>query len=350
MAAPIEPEIRQGYRLLGHENGLTELFAKSRHYKSGKENVDHNRKYDAFPKHWYAQEEDTVVSFVLKFHENHTVMYGINPRYEIFRNERGFVRSARDGEIRVSQNLLLDYDFKDKNPSEAQRSELISYLLTEVRDYFFDLGLEAPPVIDSGRGANLLVCYEPIAVQHVPDIVARLRKFASEVSDDHKDAFERFEVKQDNTQDLGRYLRVIATAKPEVGITSKVYGGSRVEDKGFREYLLNMEFSTVHQSIARGTGGGLELAIGSELPSSFQMLLEKDRRLEELYAGQGKIDGSDVSGSGYDYSLVRRMLQLGYTDVQEIASVLAVRPNGSVQNSGKGEEYIRRTIANALIK
>ncbi len=40
----------------------------------------------------------------------------------------------------------------------------------------------------------------------------------------------------------------------------------------------------------------------------------------------------------------------GYKNIDELATILAVRPDGSVRNSGKDIRYIKRTIANALLK
>lgn len=41
---------------------------------------------------------------------------------------------------------------------------------------------------------------------------------------------------------------------------------------------------------------------------------------------------------------------MGHHDLDELATILSMRPGGSVQSHGKGENYIRRTIANALVK
>ena len=72
--------------------------------------------------------------------------------------------------------------------------------------------------------------------------------------------------------------------------------------------------------------------------------------MQKLWLGEGKPEGLDTSSSGYDHTLVRRLLQLGHTDIGELATILAERPEGSVRTCGTDEGYIRRTIAATLLK
>ena len=147
------------------------------------------------------------------------------------------------------------------------------------------------------------------------------------------------------TQVLRQMLRVFGTAKPRVGIVSKFYGAGRVEDARLREHVLSM--SLPDQAAA---GGDLGLRLGSELPAWFSSLLVQDAAVQKLWLGQDKPEGLDTSASGYDHSLIRRLLNMGHTDVAELATVLALRPGGSAVKHGKGDAYIRRTIASALTK
>ena len=48
-------------------------------------------------------------------------------------------------------------------------------------------------------------------------------------------------------------------------------------------------------------------------------------------------------------SLLRKLLHLGYKNIDELATILALRPEGSVRKSGKGEGYLRTTLAKALM-
>ena len=70
----------------------------------------------------------------------------------------------------------------------------------------------------------------------------------------------------------------------------------------------------------------------------------------QLWNAKGKPANRDTTRTGYDYSLIKRLLWRGYKDLDDLATVLALRPEGAVRKSGKGDQYIRRTIANALLK
>jgi hypothetical protein len=55
-----------------------------------------------------------------------------------------------------------------------------------------------------------------------------------------------------------------------------------------------------------------------------------------------------IPRTGYDFSLVKECMQKGITDVVVLATFLKLRPEGAVQKSGKGDSYMRLTIANAI--
>ena len=146
-------------------------------------------------------------------------------------------------------------------------------------------------------------------------------------------------------------VKIYGTAKPG-GRLSRFYGQQRVEDSALSEHLLTLTVSEAqarHQGPA-GKGGNFELQPGEELPEWLPRLLEQDRELNELWQGKGKPATADTSRSGFDYSVARRLLRLGYHDIDDLATVLALRPEGSVRSSGKGPEYLKRTIAAALVR
>ena len=58
--------------------------------------------------------------------------------------------------------------------------------------------------------------------------------------------------------------------------------------------------------------------------------------------------GGDSSRSGYDYRLMCSLLSRGYHNIDELSTILSLRPDGKVQRGRKDERYIRLTIANAL--
>jgi len=86
------------------------------------------------------------------------------------------------------------------------------------------------------------------------------------------------------------------------------------------------------------------------LPDWFTALLTNDNQIRNLWEGSGKPGNTDTSRTGFDYSLVRRLLYLGHRDIDELSTILALRPDGGVKASAKGPDYIRRTIGNAPAK
>ena len=120
------------YRWLGH-TGYTELNAFHPDYKPEREHFEWNKRHQTFPRVWYARDESTLLDFVRKNAQSRMVCYGINPRPAIFRNSRGYGRAARDSEIQVSQNLILDFDFEGKPANQQQ--ELLKGFLHRVEEY-----------------------------------------------------------------------------------------------------------------------------------------------------------------------------------------------------------------------
>jgi hypothetical protein len=332
-------DILASYRWLGHQ-GFTELNAYHRDYEPGPENFDWNLKHNLFPIVGYTRSEHGVAGFVRKHHAYRMLCYGLNPRPRMFTNDNRRPRSAREHEIQISQNLLIDIDVASKQPSEGQIAEL-GDTLTRAEDYFLDQGFMAPVRAFTGRGYHLLFAFPEIKVSECPDIASRLRQF----SEGFKSAYGReladFDARVDSTHDLRRMVKMYGSAKPQVGIISKFYSGERLEDERLRTYLLGLE-SREERKIA------LRLDAG-ELPPWFETVLQKDARTRELWSGAGKLAG-DTSRSGYDYSLVLRLMGLGHTDICDLATILALRPEGAVQKSGKGDSYIRHTIANAILR
>lgn len=331
-------DVITSYRWLGHQ-GFTELNAYHRDYQPGPENFDWNLKHNLFPVVAYTRSEQGVAGFVRKYHDYRMLCYGLNPRPRMFENDNRRPRSAREHEIEISQNLLIDIDVASKQPSAAQIAEL-GDAVKRADDCFLDQGLNAPVKAFTGRGYHQLFAFPEISVTECPDIASRLRQFSEGFKSTYGRELAAFDARVDSTHDLRRMVKIYGTAKPQVGIISKFYGSERLEDERLRAYLLGLE-PQQERNIALRTSG--------ELPPWFETVLQRDARTRELWSGSGKLAG-DTSRSGYDYSLVLRLMGLGYTDISDLATVLALRPEGAVQKSGKGDSYIRHTIANVILR
>ncbi len=344
-------QVVDSYDWLGHE-GVTELFAQNPEYKPGKKHFEWNRKHQTMPVTAYAGSVDDVTAFVRKHAGTRMVCMSLNERPEEFKNQWGYPRAAKEPEVELSRNLMIDIDFENKQPSKTQLLGLEEYIKKEIFAWYQDLGFLKPVLSFSGRGYHLFTGYEPITVATTPDIAQRLRKFNFELHDSHKDGLGGIGAEVDtNVFDLRRMVKIPSTAKPGVGVNSVWYGGKRQVDAGLHSYLFSMvldEAKTSRQSMAPVYGPKL-ITADSELPDLFRHLLRHDEKLRDLWHGRRKVNG-DASRSGYDFSLTRHLIVQGYRNIDDLATVLIARPDGAVRQAGKGEDYVRRTIANAILK
>ncbi len=329
-------DVRNSFQWLGHK-AYTELNAFHPRYKRG--DFEWNRENKSFPVIWYTRKAAEVVRFVVKYSASRTVCYGINPRPRIFKKDSGYVRSALEDEIEISQNLLFDFDLESAQITKAQIFACKEFF-KRTEGYFRELGLLPPVRAFTGRGIHLLFAYPEIMVKEHQDIGERLKEFRCKFCFEHKRNLDSLELKLDKTQDLRRMVRIYGTAKPDVGIVSRFYGQERIEDEALRGYLLRLALP--EPEVKKGV-----LKIGSELPQWFQKLLETDKQIHALWSGTGKPGNTDRSRSGFDYSLAKRLIWLGYRNIDELATILALRPDAGVRE--KGEQYIRRTIGKAIL-
>lgn len=152
------------------------------------------------------------------------------------------------------------------------------------------------------------------------------------------------DIELDNTTDLRRVAKIYGTKKPfKNSKVSRFFGEKRMEDSVLRESLLSLDIDETIES-------DIVLVIPDGLPENFIQLLDQDPTIQNLWNNRGKIVTLDISRSGYDFTLIKECIKKGITDINELSAILALRPEGAVQKSGKNEQYIKRTIGNALFK
>lgn len=330
-------DIVVSYEWLGHsKHGYTELCAFHRDYKPGKENFAANLANKSLPKTWYTKNASAAVKFAKEYFRDHTCCFSINPRTYVCKTKNGYTRRARESDIELVTNIYFDID-PVSEPTDEQIAELELFLLG-TEQYFPDLGIMKPVKAFTGRGYHLLFAIPPIKVKDSPDIKDRLNQFRQGFCQEFCKDLSGLELKLDNTQDLCRLAKIYGTRKPGGRRVSRFYGSERVEDQALKDCLLNMSIE-VREDVP--------VKISRSLPENFVKLLRHDPETKQLWEGTGKTDG-DTSNSGYDFSLTKRCLRQGITDVKDIAAILALRPRGAVQMSGKGQKYIKLTIANAI--
>lgn len=339
-------DVIQSYHWLGHQgHGYTELLAIHPDYKPGRENYEQNLKYKAFPKVRYAKNENQVLSFLSKYHGTHMCCYGVNPRPEILKGTKGYPRCARDDEIAVVNNFYLDFDFIDSDNDNGHPKKFKA-LLEEMDAYLSEKGIHSPARAFSGNGYHLLFPLPAVTVKEHEDIGDRLNAFLKEVHGKFSSDMDSIGIRLDNTTDLARIAKIYGTKKPGNASISRFYGGERAEDNVLLDYLLSL--TVEHTQPARKPGGDkLPVKTYEKLPPGFLEMVEKDTELASLWSGTGKNSG-DTSKSGYDMSLIHACIRRGITDVKALATILALREDGAVKGSGKGDEYIRLTVVKAL--
>jgi hypothetical protein len=211
-------------------------------------------------------------------------------------------------------------------------------LLDDIDFFLKKLKITPPVRAFTGLGFHMLFALPPLSVKEFPDIKEKLNLFRHEVQYEFSDAMKRIGVRMDNTMDLSRVAKIYGTRKPHGKYCSLFFGKERVEDKVLLDYLKSLE----HEERPVDT-----VPVLNELPESFRQLLAEDEKVQRLWEGVGKSAG-DVTRSGYDFSLTKECMQNGITDLVELATILILRPEGAVQKSGKGDSYVRLTIANAI--
>ncbi len=333
-------DVKASFAWLGHAPHFTELSAFHKDYLPGKQHYESNFKNRAFPKIEYAKTAKQVERFVKKNYKDHLLCFGLNPRTQVFVNNRNFPRSAKESEIELVKNVLFDFDFKEKKYLEEKLAELeINFM--QFDEYFFDNGLKEKPVrAFTGQGYHLLFATNNINVKEHPDIKMRIKAFQENFKNEFNDVLDGVGAIVDSTYSLSQKIKIYGTAKPSVNkAVSCFFGGERIEDSGLRDYLLNMKLPEIKET-------SLDEKITGELPKLFVSLLERDQNLKNLWMGEGKNNG-DSTRSGYDFSLTQYLLKLGFSDLDQLKQILIHRPNGAVQH-GKGDQYVKLTLANAI--
>jgi hypothetical protein len=143
--------LRHGFRWLGHGGGVTEVVALHPSYRAGYPKWNHQ--YKAWPVTTYLTLEQELLRFVDRYAGDRMVCYGLNPRPAPLLQETGKPRSAKESDIMVGQNLLLDLDAHDG------RAPPFDEIVSRASDYVRSLGLRRPLESRTGRGLHLLFAY-----------------------------------------------------------------------------------------------------------------------------------------------------------------------------------------------
>ncbi len=320
------------------KHGYSELIALNKDFKPGREHIEENKANNSFHKIWYSYRLGAFIRFVQEYYKDHMLCVGVNPRPTALKSEQGYNRGATDADIEQVTHFYFDIDFEGKNPTDMQLADL-RLALMKMEAFYQDQGFETPTLNYSGNGYHIIHKLPPVAVSDYPDIKARQHVFRGEFQSGFSGELSRLEAIIDNTLDLSRKIKLPGTKKPGHSRISSLEYVNHKPDEALRDYLLSLDIQPKDDL-------PLEIRV-KDMPERFAGLLKQDRFIRDFWNGTGKTKG-DTSRSGYDYSLIRRCLRLGVTDINDLYAILALRPGGSVRAAGKGEKYVRNTIANAI--
>ena len=326
-----------GFDWLGFVGGdCVELCAVDCGYRKG---VVGTERRGLWPVVGYVCSVGEYLDFVKRYAGERLVLVGLNPRVGVLRRGGRVVASSAEN-VRGSRTYLIDIDVVDGGGGMG----LEFFLDGRVDVWFRDHGFLRPVRSWSGGGGvHLMLAYPEMLVCDVPDVGERLRCFRDVLVGEFGPELARLGARIDpSTYDLGRRVKAFGTGKPG-GRRSRFDAVDREEDAAVRDYLLGLK--VVAQE--KPGGAGVVMPVGECLPEWFERLMRQDRWTRLLYEGRGKRWG-DRSPSGFDFSLVLHLVQLGYRDVGELQTVVWLRPASTARRKGVG--YVRRTVAQALCR
>jgi len=255
------------------------------------------------------------------------LFFGVLPRIK----NGGKTRDILPGRV-----LWVDLDFKDFEGGEA-----------EARKRLGELPLEPSFLVRSGHGLHL---YWLLQEQENATELSRLSKGLARV------------LGGDHAFDAARLLRLPGSYNrkdPENPIqvevealeSDRAYNISEIED------VLDLTGGGAEQALhspGEQTCAGPKLNLTEPMSDRVLALLDSQKAVRDLFEGRGKTpigqDGrsQDLTSSGYDFSFALSLVSRGVTDPSELARALACRPDGVAKE--KGQDYIQRTVVNALAR
>ncbi len=193
-------------------------------------------------------------------------------------------------------------------------------LIGEVGFYLRKKQIREPVTAFTGNSYHLLFPLPAIKVEEQPDIGDRLKQFRDIIHDEVSGQMRAEGIKLDSTVDLRRVAKIYGTKKPCKGARlSKFYGSERIEDFVLREYLLSVD-------LTEPVFDGVSLTISDTLPAKCQNLLRTDSYIQKLWNNEAKAAMADVSRTGCDLSLIKECINKGITDINDLVTILALRP------------------------
>ncbi|MBK9000882.1 MAG: hypothetical protein IPM35_34615 [Myxococcales bacterium] len=311
----------------------------------------------------YFDDEEAFVAACRNANGTANVYVGIQPRPHrllvLAPNEiRNLSRGAKDADIEWLTSIVLDIDPTRPKNTASTEDELSQAVARAdaMAKRLETLGYQRPIRNMSGNGCQLWLATPPhqVTPSNFEAVTSALKAFEQR----QRDLFANGNVKIDSIHNLSRIIKVIGTLSvkgentPERPhrLSHSLDPFVRCEDRKLKEAVLALRVQEKEQ--CPRTAEPNSPLIGEMLSQSVHALLEADRQLAALFEGRGKLPlgrngkRSDMTSSGYDFSVALRLAQKGITDRNELATALWHRPDGVARE--KGKRYIARTVARAL--
>lgn len=381
-----EDAIVDAWHYLGHEGyGCTELRCILPHNK-GVLGIGYYDDVDAFVRDCMWANADPRRS---------NVYVGLNPRPSNFMGAgANKIRSdlrfgGKDADIEFLTTIALDIDPTRPKDTASTAAELMGAIeiVDEAAAWLESKGFARPFRLMSGNGAQMWLSLPPTRIVDVggtDHVTAALKLFESRV----RDRFATPKHKVDSIYNLSRIIKVPGTRswkgtdddseRPQ-RVAMPLGACARVNDEAILAAILALPgleeaapkappaAAAGSNGVVHEDGRGAEnataapvdvsgligtVSLGHEMSRTVFALVTKDRACKLAFEGRGKPaigkDGKplDTSGSGYDYTLASALVAKGVTDIGEIATAIACRPDRHGRE--KGARYCARTAIRAV--
>jgi len=313
-------EVQRFFRRLNHKPyGLTELVAIDRFSW----NIVATGFFD---------DERRFISSCQTYNEQCNVYAGRNPRPLSFSRSRNLMdtvgkRRAKDKDIQHITGISLDIDPvrpKSQPASRKQRDAAVSFAL----DLQWDIGGN---VDDSGNGSYLWIPFvKPIEIdtENWKGLKEQFRIWQENIRSKYRP--EDYGLRIDGCFDFSRIKRVIGTVNHKASRLSQVVRRDRPNDS-VRDEVLSLKVSVRKKTVLP------RLSPSSDLPQRFKNLLKWDIVLQDLWAN------SDPDRSKHDWMVGLNCIEMGITDLNELAGILMNNPHGKYRRDGK-MDYVQTTV------
>jgi hypothetical protein len=329
-----EDAVRKFFRRLNHSNyGITEL-------------VIYSPQTNKLLASGFFKEEDAFVKCCRQWDGKANIYAGRNPRPFDFAENLGLEidRLYTDRKSRASDRsigwltaMVLDIDPirpKGESSTDEQHEEALAFAEMIAKDV-------GGSVDDSGNGSYVWVLINPIRInnENMETIKAKCKAWEAQIRDRYQT--EDCGMKIDPVFELSRILKVAGT----LSVKGEIHRRSKFHTPPVFEPHPSLDQTILDISVAVKDQANVPIAkIGNELPEKFAQLLKNDEWLNIHWNTPNKNDDA----SSHDWRLGLLCLDSGIADPNDLATIIALNPNGKIHKKGRDDSYIKITVSELI--